>query len=106
MNEASLWRLVETECPRQQFPIAARVDAAGNLRDSRGQAGELGDLAAYVRELAQLVGGELGLGRFIGLQSIDAEEQIVIGADQNGELLAVRGPRHAPATALCRLLDL
>jgi hypothetical protein len=113
MEEARLSDLVGNGvlagASRGQLRIAARIDAAGNVLESRGEAGEvagLADLAAHVGQVAQLIGGELGLGRFMALQSLDGQEQIVIGAEQSGELLAVCGPRQAAWDALWRRLDL
>jgi len=91
--------------PADPFPLAVRVDAAGNVLDHRGDAGDLAAAAAYVSQVAQLVGGELGLGRFMALHAVDGSQQIIIGADPGGETLAVCGPRHLASTALRSRLD-
>jgi len=91
--------------PPDPFPLAVRVDAAGNVLEIRGDAGDLAAVAAYVSQVAQVVGGELGLGRFMALHAVDGSQQIIIGADPSGETLAVRGPRHLASTALRTRLD-
>jgi hypothetical protein len=92
--------------PSSPFPLAVRIDAAGNVLESQGDLGELASIAAYVSQVAQLVGGELGLGRFMALHAVDDSQQIIIGAEPSGETMALCGPRHLAATALCNRLGL
>jgi hypothetical protein len=77
-----------------------RVDAQGNVIESRGDVEELAAVAAYAGRLAVLVGQGLGMDAFTAMERAIGQTHCFIVARPGGELVAVLAPVTSDIAAL------
>lgn len=97
--------------PPQKPPVkppglrGAAMDGAGNVLSQEGDVGELPDLAAYLQQLAGLIGEDLGLSDFKGLQWERATSRVALYTGVSGRLTVLEGPSGTDLTAFRAALE-
>lgn len=83
-----------------------RLDRAGNVIASRGDAEELSQVASYAARLSELIGEALGMTRFTALESTHPAARQVVHLDPEGGVVALRAPLDADLSAIRKKFDL
>jgi hypothetical protein len=80
--------------------LAVRVDQQGAVLSSKGDVSEFAPMAAYAARLAHLVGSDLGMDSFVGLECITEQRRVLVHIDKAGHLLAVQAGVEVDVSAL------
>jgi Domain of unknown function (DUF4388) len=90
----------ETEANRYGVIRAVRFEEDGQIVSHLGAMGDLADVGSYALRLARIVGNDLGLGAFVGLESrrddttlflfLDEDTIVAVEAEPNANLSAYR----------------
>ncbi|MDF3065292.1 MAG: putative domain GTPase-activating protein [Polyangiaceae bacterium] len=89
-----------------QVRAAVRLDQSGNVVSSKGEAAELGQVAAYAARLAELVGDGLGM---LGLVSVEVTQQrsrTLIYREKSGNTFALTAAPDADLSQVRERLGL
>lgn len=89
-----------------QVRAAVRLDQSGNVVSSKGDAAELGQVAAYAARLAELVGDGLGM---LGLVSVEVSQQrsrTLIYREKSGNTFALTAAPDADLSQVRERLGL
>ncbi len=83
-----------------------RMDRAGKVFATRGDAEELEAVASYTVRLAEIIGDALGLERFVALEASENTRRWFIHRDKPGNLLALRAVADGDFGALRQRIGL
>ena len=72
-----------------QVRAAVRIDPAGNVVSSKGEAGELSQIAAYAARLAELVGDGLGMQGLVSVEVAQHHSRTLIFKEKSGNTFAL-----------------
>jgi hypothetical protein len=72
-----------------QVRAAVRLDPAGNVVSSKGEATELSQVAAYAARLAELVGDGLGMQGLLSVEVTQQRSRTIIYREKNGNTFAL-----------------
>jgi uncharacterized protein DUF4388 len=100
-EEASMSAPPSSQSPsRAHFKAFVRLDPAGNVVSAKGEAEELAPVAAYTARLAELIGNMLGMEGFSSLECSFAKDRVFLHRERSGNLVALKVPAEADASAL------
>jgi hypothetical protein len=90
-SEAALNANVESTPPPllAQVRAAVRIDPAGNVVSSKGDAAELTQVAAYAARLAELVGDGLGMQGLVSVEVAQQRSRTIIHKEKSGNTFAL-----------------
>jgi hypothetical protein len=100
---------VTTESPTPmlaQVRAAVRVDQAGNVVSSKGDAGELGQVASYAARLAELVGDGLGMQGLLSVEVTQQRSRTLIYREKTGNTFALSAAPDADLSQVRERLGL
>lgn len=89
-----------------QVRAAVRVDPAGNLVSSKGDARELGQIAAYAARLAELVGDGLGMQGLVSVEVTQQRSRTFIYREKTGNTFALSAAPDADLSQVRERLGL
>jgi hypothetical protein len=78
----------------EDFQLFVRMNRDGTVVESRGSTPEFADIAAYAVQLSQLVGDQLGLERFAGMECAFKQGRCFVVLQDDGDVVALE-PRPA-----------
>jgi hypothetical protein len=100
---------VSTESPAPmlaQVRAAVRVDQSGNVVSSKGDAGDLGQIAAYAARLAELVGDGLGMQGLLSVEVTQHRSRTLIYREKTGNTFALSAAPDADLSQVRERLGL
>lgn len=89
-----------------QVRAAVRIDSAGNVVSSKGDAGDLGQIAAYAARLAELVGDGLGMQGLVSVEVTQHRSRTLIYREKTGNTFALSAAPDADLTQVRERLGL
>ncbi len=89
-----------------QVRAAVRIDQAGNVVSSKGDAGELSQIAAYAARLAELVGDGLGMQGLVSVEVTQHRSRTLIYKEKSGNTFALTAASDADLTQVRERLGL
>ena len=89
-----------------QVRAAVRIDQAGNVVSSKGDAGELSQVAAYAARLAELVGDGLGMLGLVSIEVTQRRSRTLIYKEKSGNTFALSAAPDADLTQVRERLGL
>lgn len=89
-----------------QVRAAVRVDPAGNVVSSKGDAGELGQIASYAARLAELVGDGLGMQGLVSVEVTQERSRTLIYREKTGNTFALSAAPDADLSQVRERLGL
>ena len=89
-----------------QVRAAVRIDPAGNVVSSKGEAGELSQIAAYAARLAELVGDGLGMQGLVSVEVAQHHSRTLIFKEKNGNTFALSAAPDADLSQVRERLGL
>jgi hypothetical protein len=78
----------------EDFQLFVRMNRDGTVVESRGSTPEFADILAYALRLSELVGDQLGLERFVGMECAFKQGRCFIVVQDDGDVVALE-PRPA-----------
>ncbi|HEY6559695.1 MAG TPA: DUF4388 domain-containing protein [Polyangiaceae bacterium] len=81
--------------PERGLELAVRLDARGNVLNSRGETADFADLVAYAARLAQLIGSDLGMDRLVAAECTCERSRYLIHVEDSGQVLALKAGKTA-----------
>jgi len=104
-SEASVTQ--ESSAPMlAQVRAAVRVDPAGNVVSSKGEAGDLGQVASYAARLAELVGDGLGMQGLVSVEVTQRHSRTLIYREKTGNTFALSAAPDADLSQVRERLGL
>jgi hypothetical protein len=100
---------VSTESPAPmlaQVRAAVRIDQSGNVVSSKGDAGELGQVASYAARLAELVGDGLGMQGLLSVEVTQQHSRTLIYREKSGNTFALSAAPDADLSQVRERLGL
>jgi len=85
---------------------AVRVDPAGNVVSSKGEAGNLGQVASYAARLAELVGDGLGMQGLLSVEVTQRHTRTLIYREKTGNTFALSAAPDADLSQVRERLGL
>ena len=82
-----------------QVRAAVRIDPSGNVVSSKGDAGELSQVAAYAARLAELVGDGLGMQGLVSVEVTQHRSRTLIYKEKTGNTFALSAAPDADLIA-------
>lgn len=89
-----------------QVRAAVRIDQAGNVVSSKGDASELSQVAAYAARLAELVGDGLGMQGLVSVEVAQQRSRTLIYREKSGNTFALSAAPDADLTQVRERLGL
>jgi predicted regulator of Ras-like GTPase activity (Roadblock/LC7/MglB family) len=89
-----------------QVRAAVRIDQAGNVVSSKGDAGDLGQVAAYAARLAELVGDGLGMQGLVSVEVSQQKSRTLIYREKSGSTFALSAAPDADLSQVRERLGL
>jgi hypothetical protein len=89
-----------------QVRAAVRIDQSGNVVSSKGDAGELSQVAAYAARLAELVGDGLGMQGLISVEVTQRRSRTLIYKEKSGNTFALSAAPDADLSQVRERLGL
>jgi hypothetical protein len=89
-----------------QVRAAVRIDPSGNVVSSKGDAGELSQVAAYAARLAELVGDGLGMQGLLSVEVTQQRSRTLIYKEKSGNTFALSAAPDADLTQVRERLGL
>jgi hypothetical protein len=91
----------------EDFQLFVRMNRDGTVVESRGSTPEFADIAAYALQLSQLVGDQLGLERFAGMEcSFKQGGRCFIVLQDDGDVVALEPRPTVESSSLRELFGL
>jgi hypothetical protein len=85
---------------------AVRIDRAGNVVSSKGEAAELTQVAAYAARLAELVGDGLGMQGLVSVEVVQQRSRTIIYKEKSGNTFALTASPDADLSQVRERLGL
>lgn len=85
---------------------AVRIDPAGNVIGSKGDAEELTQVAAYAARLAELIGDGLGMQGLVSVEVTQQRSRTLIYKEKNGNTFALSASPEADLSQVRERLGL
>ena len=89
-----------------QVRAAVRIDQAGNVVSSKGDASELSQVASYAARLAELVGDGLGMQGLVSIEVTQHRSRTLIYKEKSGNTFALSAAPDADLTQVRERLGL
>jgi hypothetical protein len=89
-----------------QVRAAVRIDPAGNVVGSKGEAEELTQVAAYAARLAELVGEGLGMQGLLSVEVTQQRSRTLIYREKSGNTFALSASPEADLSQVRERLGL
>ena len=89
-----------------QVRAAVRIDQAGNVVSSKGDASELSQIASYAARLAELVGDGLGMQGLVSVEVTQQRSRTLIYKEKSGNTFALSAAPDADLTQVRERLGL
>lgn len=89
-----------------QVRAAVRIDQAGNVVSSKGDAGDLSQVAAYAARLAELVGDGLGMQGLVSVEVTQHHTRTLIYKEKSGNTFALSAAPDADLSQVRERLGL
>jgi hypothetical protein len=89
-----------------QVRAAVRIDPAGNVVSSKGEATELAQVAAYAARLAELVGDGLGMRGLVSVEVMQERSRTIIYKEKTGNTFALSASPEADLSQVRERLGL
>ena len=89
-----------------QVRAAVRIDQSGNIVSSKGDAGDLGQVAAYAARLAELVGDGLGMQGLVSVEVTQQRSRTLIYREKTGNTFALSAAPDADLSQVRERLGL
>lgn len=89
-----------------QVRAAVRIDTAGNVVSSKGDASELSQMAAYAARLAELVGDGLGMQGLVSVEVTQQRSRTLIYKEKTGNTFALSAAPDADLSQVRERLGL
>lgn len=89
-----------------QVRAAVRIDPSGNVVSSKGDAGDLGQVAAYAARLAELIGDGLGMQRLVSVEVTQQRSRTLIYREKTGNTFALSAAPDADLSQVRERLGL
>jgi predicted regulator of Ras-like GTPase activity (Roadblock/LC7/MglB family) len=89
-----------------QVRAAVRIDQGGNVVSSKGDAGELSQVAAYAARLAELVGDGLGMQGLVSVEVTQQRSRTLIYKEKSGNTFALSAAPDADLSQVRERLGL
>jgi hypothetical protein len=89
-----------------QVRAAVRIDPAGNVVSSKGDAAELTQVAAYAARLAELVGDGLGMQGLVSVEVTQQQSRTLIYKEKTGNTFALSASPEADLSQVRERLGL
>lgn len=89
-----------------QVRAAVRIDQAGNVVSSKGDASELSQIAAYAARLAELVGDGLGMQGLVSVEVTQQRSRTLIYKEKSGNTFALTAAPDADLSQVRERLGL
>jgi Domain of unknown function (DUF4388) len=89
-----------------QVRAAVRIDQAGNVVSSKGDASELSQIASYAARLAELVGDGLGMQGLVSVEVTQHRSRTLIYKEKSGNTFALSAAPDADLTQVRERLGL
>jgi predicted regulator of Ras-like GTPase activity (Roadblock/LC7/MglB family) len=89
-----------------QVRAAVRLDQSGNVVSSKGEAAELGQVAAYAARLAELVGDGLGMQGLVSVEVTQQRSRTLIYREKTGNTFALTAAPDADLSQVRERLGL
>jgi predicted regulator of Ras-like GTPase activity (Roadblock/LC7/MglB family) len=89
-----------------QVRAAVRVDQSGTVVSSKGDAGDLGQIAAYAGRLAELVGDGLGMQGLVSVEVTQHRSRTLIYREKSGNTFALTAAPDADLSQVRERLGL
>jgi len=89
-----------------QVRAAVRVDRAGNVVSSKGESGELGQIASYAARLAELIGDGLGMQGLVSVEVTQHRTRTLIYREKTGNTFALSAAADADLSQVRERLGL
>jgi hypothetical protein len=89
-----------------QVRAAVRIDPAGNVVSSKGEATELAQVAAYAARLAELVGDGLGMQGLVSVEVMQQRSRTIIYKEKTGNTFALSASPEADLSQVRERLGL
>lgn len=89
-----------------QVRAAVRLDQSGNVVSSKGDAAELGQVAAYAARLAELVGDGLGMQGLVSVEVTQQRSRTLIYREKTGNTFALTAAPDADLSQVRERLGL
>jgi hypothetical protein len=89
-----------------QVRAAVRIDPAGNVISSKGDARELSEMAAYAARLADLVGDGLGMQGLVSVEVSSRGSRTLIYKEKSGNTFALTASPEADLSQVRERLGL
>jgi predicted regulator of Ras-like GTPase activity (Roadblock/LC7/MglB family) len=89
-----------------QVRAAVRIDPAGNVVSSKGDANELSQIASYAARLAELVGDGLGMQGLVSVEVTQHRSRTLIYKEKSGNTFALTAAPEADLTQVRERLGL
>jgi hypothetical protein len=107
-SEAAVNVNVEPSSPPllAQVRAAVRIDPAGNVVSSKGEAAELTQVAAYAARLAELVGDGLGMQGLVSVEVTQQRSRTIIYKEKTGNTFALTASPEADLSQVRERLGL
>jgi hypothetical protein len=89
-----------------QVRAAVRIDPSGNIVSSKGDAGDLGQVAAYAARLAELIGDGLGMQGLVSVEVTQQRSRTLIYREKTGNTFALSAAPDADLSQVRERLGL
>jgi predicted regulator of Ras-like GTPase activity (Roadblock/LC7/MglB family) len=89
-----------------QVRAAVRVDQSGNVVSSKGDAGDLGQIASYAARLAELIGDGLGMQGLVSVEVAQHRSRTLIYREKTGNTFALSAAPDADLSQVRERLGL
>jgi hypothetical protein len=90
----------------EDFTLLLRMNRDGLVSMNSGGSQEFADITSYATRLAQLIGEDLGLERFVAMECAFKDSRCFIVCEDGGDVVALRPKPQTDVSALRALLRL
>jgi Domain of unknown function (DUF4388) len=91
----------------EDFEVVVRLRPGGAIvQNLGGTTQDFADIVAYACRLAELIGGQLGIERFVAMECTFKNEQLFVVHERGGDVVALKPRRSADAGAIRGVLGI
>jgi len=90
----------------EDFQLVVRLSAAGGLTENSGGSPEFAEVVAYASRLAELIGEQMGMERFVAMECTYKDGPCFVVREGNGEVVALRPRPSTDCRSLRELLGI
>ncbi len=90
----------------EDFEVVVRLRPGGAIVHNLGASQDFADVVAYACRLAELIGGQLGIERFVAMECAFKGSQLFVVHERTGDVVALKPRRSADLGSIREVLGI